>query len=801
MDAKYNFSAIEKKWNALWEKEPVNVPDEGKPKLYYLVMFPYPSGAGLHVGHWRPYVIADVLSRRQILGGNYVLHPMGWDAFGLPTENYAIKTGVHPAIVTQEIVASFRKQVKDICAVYDWDREINTTDPSYYKWTQWIFIQMFKHGLAYEKEMLLNWCPSCKVVLANEESAGGVCERCGSVATKKQMRQWMLRITDYAERLLSDLEGLDWSPKVKKMQEDWIGKSYGAEITFDIKDTSHNITVFTTRPDTLFGATAMVLSPEHPLAAELATADNKAAVDAYIFESSTKSSIDRMAAKEKTGVFTGSYAVNPATNALMPIWLADYVLIDYGTGAIMSVPGHDSRDFEFAAKYGIEIKRVIKGNDGDDGPLTEAYEGEGVMTDSGFITGMKSKDAMEAVADFLEKKGVGKKTVNYKLRDWVFSRQRYWGEPIPLIHCPHCGVVPVPEEELPVELPYVESYKPTETGESPLSRIEDWVRVKCPKCGADAKRETNTMPNWAGSSWYFLRYADPHNDQALASPEALKTWLPADFYLGGVEHAVLHLLYARFYTKFLYDIGVVDFVEPFPKFFCNGMLNLNGKKMSKSVGNYVSPDDIIARCGCDALRFYTLFYGPPEQDSEWDDNGIDGVSRFLNKAWRLAADNAGKNAPVTKELLRARHKLIYDVSTRLDNMTLNTVVSGFMEGVNKLSELSRTSGVDKETIETLAILLAPFAPHMAAEMWEQTGHTSKLFDQRWPEWNEEYLKNDTITVMIQINGKIRGSVELTADSDKETVITSARNAVKEKLAEGTVKKEIYVPGKLVNFVL
>ncbi|MCL2835980.1 MAG: leucine--tRNA ligase [Defluviitaleaceae bacterium] len=802
MDAntRFNFSAIDKKWMKRFADEPVNVYSDGKPSLYYLAMFPYPSGTGLHVGHWRPYVINDIMCRHQMLKGNYVMQPMGWDAFGLPAENYAIQTGVHPAKTTAESIVTFKKQLDDIGAALDWSREINTSDPAYYKWTQWIFIQMFKKGLAYEKDMLLNWCPSCKVVLANEESVGGCCERCGETATKKHLRQWMLRITAYAERLLNDLDGLDWSYKVKKMQTDWIGKSYGAEITFDVKGTDKEITVFTTRPDTLFGATFMVLSPEHELALQVSDPIHYEAVKQYINETSAKSNIDRMAAKDKTGVFTGAYAVNPVTGEDMPIWVADYVLIDYGTGAIMAVPAHDERDFEFASKYGLVIRRVIARDEDDTGIMEAAYAGEGVMVNSGFINGQKSKDAIESVANHLEKEGLGKKTVNYKLRDWVFSRQRYWGEPIPLIHCPICGVVPVPDAQLPVELPYVESYKPSDTGESPLSRIEEWVNTPCPQCGAASKRETNTMPNWAGSSWYYLRFADPHNSEAPISPEAMKKWVPVDLYIGGVEHAVLHLLYVRFYTKFLYDIGVVDFEEPFKRFFCNGMINLNGSKMSKSKGNYISPDDIIACYGRDVPRLYILFVGPPEMDSEWDENGIEGVFRFMGKAWKLVSENAGKTAKPTKELLFARNKLIKDVTERLAAFSFNTVVSAFMEGVNKLLDLSKSSGVDKETLETLIILLAPFAPFTSAEMWEITGHSTPLFAQKWPVCDESALRVDEITIVIQINGKVRENISVPAGSDKEEIIKAARTAAKPKFPQEQPLKEIYVPNKLVNFV-
>ncbi|MCL2407457.1 MAG: leucine--tRNA ligase [Defluviitaleaceae bacterium] len=799
----FNHHLIDKKWQKYYEDNPVNQYSDEKPSLYYLVMFPYPSGKGLHVGHWRPYVICDVLTRRKILEGNYVMQPFGWDSFGLPAENYAVQTGVHPADTTRDSIKIFKTQVKDIGAAYDWDREISTADPEFYKWTQWIFIQMFKKGLAYEKDMHLNWCPACKVVLANEEAIGGECERCGTVTTKKQLRQWMLRITDYAEELLQGLEEMDWPVKVKKMQQEWIGKSFGAEIGFKVKDTDKVVTVFTTRADTLFGATFMVLSPEHDLAKAITTPGQREAVDKYCEEASSKSSIDRMAAKDKTGVFTGAYAVNPATGKDIPIWLADYVLADYGTGAIMAVPGHDARDFDFAKKYCLDIRRVIAENDNVDvnAAMQEAYIGDGRIVNSGFINNMNVKAAQDAVAEFLEENGVGRKTVNYKLRDWVFSRQRYWGEPIPLVHCDTCGVVPVPEEQLPVELPYVESYQPTDTGESPLARIESWVNTPCPACGAPGKRETNTMPNWAGSSWYYLRYADPKNHNEIVSSEAMRKW-KCDFYLGGVEHAVIHLLYVRFYTKFLYDIGVLDYQEPFPRFFCNGMVNLNGKKMSKSKGNYVSPDDIIEKYGRDTLRLYILFIGPPEADSEWDDNGIDGVYRFMTRAWRLFSETAknAKNTKETKELLYARNRLIKDVTDRLDSFSLNTVVSAFMEGINRLADIAKTGGVDQKTLETFVILFAPFAPNTASEMWELLGKNMDLYSQRWPECDEKALVLDEKTIVIQINGKVRENIIVTSTASKEEIVEAATAAAKGRFPADVPAKTIYVPGKLVNFV-
>lgn len=800
MSTKYNYKEIEKKWRARWEKDPVNPRDTDKPKYYCLDMFPYPSGNGLHVGHWRGYVLSDVVSRYKILQGYEILHPMGWDAFGLPAENYAIKTGTHPSVAVAQSIKNIKRQVNDIAAIYDWDREVNTTDPKFYKWTQWIFIQMFKNGLAYEKEMPLNWCPSCKCVLANEEATNGVCDRCGSPVTKKNLRQWMLKITNYAERLLNDLDKLDWPAKVKKMQADWIGKSYGAEIDFNIEGTDKSIKVYTTRPDTLYGATFMVLAPEHPIVKEITTAENKEAMDKYVYDASTKSNVSRMTDKEKTGVFTGSYGINPLNGAKTPIWVSDYVLADYGTGAIMCVPAHDDRDFEFAKKFDLPIIQVIS-KDGKEEELTQAYTEPGIMINSGEFNGMPSEEAKAKVPDYMEEKGFGKKTVNYKIRDWVFSRQRYWGEPIPLIHCEKCGIVPVPEEDLPVLLPNVESYKPTDTGESPLAAIDDWVNVKCPCCGGPAKRETNTMPQWAGSSWYFLRYCDNHNDKELASKEALKKWMPVDMYVGGIEHAVLHLLYARFYTKFLYDIGVVDFDEPFKRLFNQGMITKDGAKMSKNKGNVVSPDEMVENYGCDSLRMYELFIGPPELDSEWDDNGIDGVYRYLNKTWKFVDEYKDKIIDTTPELDRARNKMIYEITNRLEALTLNTVVSGFMEFTNKLIAVAKEAGgVDKISLETLAILLSPFAPHIAEEIWEVLGHNESVFRSKWPTYDESKLKEDTVNIAVQINGKVKANIDVPADADKDTVLASAKEALGAKL-NGTIVKEIYVPGRICNIVV
>lgn len=805
MGVPYNHLAIEKKWTKKWKENPVNpVSDSNgeREKYYCLDMFPYPSGNGLHVGHWRGYVISDVWSRYKLLQGKYIIHPMGWDAFGLPAENYAIKMGVHPAKATAENVAHIKEQINQIAALYDWDMEVNTTDPDFYKWTQWIFVQMFKKGLAYEKEFPINWCPSCKTGLANEEVVNGRCERCGTEVTKKNLRQWMLRITAYADRLLSDLDKLDWPLKVKKMQSDWIGKSYGAEVDFPIDGRSEKITVYTTRPDTLYGATFMVLAPEHALASELASPEQKEAVERYIYEASIKSNVDRLQDKNKTGVFTGAYAINPLSCEKIPIWLSDYVLADYGTGAIMCVPAHDDRDFEFASKFGIPIVQVIAKDGKPIESMTEAYtEASGILINSGEWNGRKSEELKAEAPGIIEERGIGRKTVNYKLRDWVFSRQRYWGEPIPIIHCPHCGAVPVPEDQLPLRLPDVESYQPTGTGESPLAAIDEWVNTTCPVCGAKAKRETNTMPQWAGSSWYFLRYIDNHNSEELVSREKADKYLPVDMYIGGVEHAVLHLLYSRFYTKFLCDIGVIDFDEPFIKLFNQGMITgKNGIKMSKSKGNVVSPDSLVNEYGCDSLRMYELFVGPPELDAEWDDSGIEGVYRFLNRFWKLSVDSLEAGAAADDEMVRERHKMVRDITERLEAFSLNTVISGFMEHTNRLMDISRRAGgIDRETMETACVLLAPFAPHIAEEIWEMYGHTETVFAAGWPSYDAEALVEDMIEIPVQINGKTRVVIKVSSDIDKEGAFKAGREAVGSKLT-GTVVKEIYVPGKIINFV-
>ncbi|MDO4284680.1 MAG: leucine--tRNA ligase [Eubacteriales bacterium] len=799
----FNHREIEEKWRKNWEANPVNVNDGKKPKYYCLDMFPYPSGNGLHVGHWRGYVISDVWSRYKMMnGGHYIIHPMGWDAFGLPAENYAIKMGVQPAVSTANNIANIKRQINQIAALYDWDMEVNTTDPRFYKWTQWIFVQMFKHGLAYEKEMPINWCPSCKTGLANEEVVNGKCERCGAEVTKKNLKQWMLRITKYADRLLEDLDKLDWPEKVKKMQSEWIGRSYGAEVDFPVEGSDQKITVYTTRPDTLHGATFMVLAPEHALAKELATPEQRDAVEKYIAEAANKSNVDRVQNKEKTGVFTGSYATNPLNQARVPIWLSDYVLADYGTGAIMCVPAHDDRDFEFATKFGIPIIQVIARDGKEIENMTEAYtDAAGTMINSGDWNGMESAVLKKEAPLMIEKMGIGRKTTNYKLRDWVFSRQRYWGEPIPIVHCPKCGAVAVPEDQLPLLLPEVDHYQPTGTGESPLADIAEWVNTTCPQCGGPAKRETNTMPQWAGSSWYFLRYVDVHNDKELVSREKADKYLPVDMYIGGVEHAVLHLLYSRFYTKFLCDIGVIDFDEPFHKLFNQGMITgKNGIKMSKSKGNVVSPDDLVRDYGCDSLRMYELFVGPPEQDAEWDDRGIDGVYRFLSRFWNMVMENMEKNVAETPQLLKLRHQMVHDITMRLENFSLNTVISGFMEYNNKMVDLTKKGGVDLQTLRTAVQLMAPFAPHVSEELWSRLGGTDSVFHTAWPQADAEAMKEDEKEIAVQINGKLRATLTLPVDISKEDAIARAKEELGERAA-GTIVKEIYVPGKIVNLVI
>ena len=804
MSKRYEPQNIEKKWQKIWQDEKAfaATDDYTKPKYYALVEFPYPSGQGLHVGHPRPYTALDIVARKRRMQGYNVLYPMGWDAFGLPTENYAIKNHIHPKIVTKNNVHHFKDQLQSLGYSFDWDREINTTDPEYYHWTQWIFLKLFKAGLAYKKEMPINWCTSCKVGLANEEVVNGVCERCGSPVVRKVKSEWMLKITEYADKLIDGLDGVDYIERVKTSQKNWIGRSHGAEVDFSLKDKPEKLTIYTTRPDTLFGVTYMVLSPEHPYIDQYKDEiKNWDEVCAYREMAARKSDFERSElAKDKTGVMIdGLSAVNPVNGKEIPIWISDYVLMSYGTGAIMAVPAHDERDWEFAKKFNMPIIEVVAGGDVQNEVYTDVAEG--TLVNSGFLNGLSVAEAKKKILEWLEENHVGKAKTNYKLRDWVFSRQRYWGEPIPIIHCPHCGNVPVPEDQLPLTLPEVESYEPTGTGESPLAAIDEWVNTTCPVCGAPAKRETNTMPQWAGSSWYFLRYVDNKNNEELVSKEKADKYLPVDMYIGGVEHAVLHLLYSRFYTKFLYDIGVIDFDEPFHKLFNQGMITgKNGIKMSKSKGNVVSPDDLVRDYGCDSLRLYELFVGPPELDAEWDDRGIDGVYRFLNRFWKLAIDSKEAGVAETKEMIKLRHKLVYDITQRLESFSLNTVISGFMEYNNKLIELAKkTGGIDKETIETFVKLLAPFAPHITEELWAEYGHTDSVFHTQWPVADEEAMKDDEIEIPVQINGKTKVIISISAEATKEEAIEAGKAAVADKLT-GNIIKEIYVPKKIINIV-
>jgi leucyl-tRNA synthetase len=820
-DGHVNFREIDVKWRRIWEETGAHIvhDDDPRPKHYCLDMFPYPSGSGLHVGHWRSYVLPDVWSRYKRLQGYNVLHPMGWDAFGLPAENDAIKKGIHPRDNTRSNIANFKRQLNEIGAMYDWSREIDTSSPEYYRWTQWIFLQMHKRGLAYKTEMPINWCPSCKCGLANEEVVGGECERCGSVVSKRNLKQWMLKITEYADRLLADLDNLDWPDRVKSMQANWIGRSEGARVTFKALPADgsapRDFDVFTTRPDTLFGATYVVFAPEHPMVLELCSDEKRAEVAEYIDRASTVSDLDRQTATEKTGVFTGAYAVNPVNGEKVPIWISDYVLLAYGTGIIMAVPAHDGRDFEFAKKFDLPIIEVIGKDDvhrNDDGSLSEAWVGQGTMVNSGQFDGMTSEKGKQSIVETLGADDLAEPTVNYRLRDWVFSRQRYWGEPIPIVFCDKCGDVPMNEDDLPLELPDVEKYEPTGTGESPLAAMTEWVETTCPKCGGAARRETDTMPQWAGSSWYFARYVDPHCSTALASPEKIEEWLPVDLYVGGIEHAVLHLLYARFFTKFLYDIDVLPFDEPFARLFNQGMITRkcekSGKieKMSKSKGNVVNPDPLVAEYGADAVRVYALFVGPPEQDSEWNDQGMDGVSRFLRRAWTwVTADvETGLADEPDEESLVQQHRLVDVVTDRIETFRFNTIVSALMEFMNFATPHRQKAGPPaRETVETFVVLFAPFAPHIAEEMWQRLGHAESVFDETWPEFDPELIKEDTVEVPVQISGKLRGTVTVPVDATVEDIETAARSDPKiEKYFEGvSIVKRIYVPGRVFNLVV
>lgn len=799
----YDPRKIEEKWRAVWEQAQPQTSSamSGRPKYYCLDMFPYPSGAGLHVGHWRGYVISDVVARHAVLRGYDVLHPMGWDAFGLPAENYAIAHGVHPAVSTAQNIDNFKRQLQQMGAMFAWDRELSTCDPSYYKWTQWIFIQLFNMGLAYRQEMPINWCPSCKTGLANEEVVDGGCERCGTPVTMRLMTQWMLRITAYADRLIDGLDGLDWPEKVKKMQVNWIGKSVGAHIRFPIGEQA--VAVFTTRPDTLFGATYLVLAPEHPLLETIVTPEQRPQVEQYRLQALGKSELARQIVdKTKTGVFTGAYARHPLTDERLPVWVADYVLMRYGTGAIMAVPGHDERDFDFAQAFSLPIKEVVRPLGQDPQPLQAAYTGAGVLVNSGPFDGLDVQAAQDAIVAALGERRAGEATVTYKLRDWVFARQRYWGEPIPLIHCSACGIVPVPEDQLPVRLPDVERYEPTGTGESPLAGIPSFVHTTCPKCGLPAKRETDTMPQWAGSCWYFLRYVDPHNDREIVSKDAARHWLPVDMYIGGVEHAVLHLLYARFFTKALYDRGVIDFEEPFARLFNQGMVTLDGRAMSKSKGHFVSPDDMVAQYGTDTLRLYELFMGPPEQDADWNPRAIDGVHRFLGRAYRLVAEHAASAAHAESPAqMRLRHRLIRDISERIEQFRFNTAVSAFMEFVNDLTAAAQAPS--RALLETLTVCIAPFAPHLAEECWHMLGHEQSVFAESWPQADPRYLLDEEVEIVVQVNGRIRERMTIPLDLSEQEVIERALAlpAIAAAVTAGNVRRRVVVPGRLVNFVI
>ena len=798
----YNFKQVEKKWQDIWYSQNTFAAknDYSLPKFYCLVEFPYPSGQGLHVGHPRSYTALDIVARKKRLQGYNVLYPMGWDAFGLPTENYAIKNHVHPAEVTKQNIAHFKSQLQSLGFSFDWTREINTTDPDYYKWTQWIFIQLFKKGLAYKKKMAVNWCTSCKCVLANEEVVNGVCERCGSEVIRKEQSQWMLKITDYADRLVKDLDDVDFIDRVKVQQRNWIGKSHGAEVDFGttLGDT---LTVYTTRCDTLFGATYMVISPEHPYIEKWApNIKNMDEVRAYQQEAAKKSDFERTEInKDKTGVrLDGVMGINPVNDKEIPIFISDYVLTSYGTGAIMAVPAHDTRDWEFAKKFDLPIIEVVAG--GED-VQKEAFTdcATGKLVNSGFITGMSVEDAKKAMTEWLEKEGKGREKVNFKLRDWVFSRQRYWGEPIPIVKCEKCGYVPLPESELPLRLPNVDSYEPTDNGESPLSKMTDWVNTTCPCCGGPAKRETDTMPQWAGSSWYFLRYTDPHNDKALASKEALEYWTPVDWYNGGMEHTTLHLLYSRFWHKFLYDIGVVPTSEPYMKRTSHGMiLGENGEKMSKSRGNVVNPDEIVDRYGADTMRLYEMFIGDFEKAAPWNSDSIKGCKRFVERYWNLqeiVADGDGYSS----DLEALMNKTIKKVTEDIDNLKCNTAIAAMMTLLNKVYE---KKSITRAELRDLTIMLNPFAPHVTEELWEKMDFGGAVHDAKWPEYDESKTVENSVEIVLQIMGKVRSRMTIPVDMPKDEVIALAKADEKIVAAiEGkTIKKEIYVPNKLVNIV-
>ena len=810
--AKYPFAEIEKKWQARWEAEKSfrAAEDPAYPKekrRYVLDMFPYPSGAGLHAGHVENYTITDMYCRYLRMNGYNVLHPMGFDAFGLPAENYAIKTGTHPAATTQKNVDHFREQIKAMGFSYDWEREFSTTDADYYKWTQWIFLKLFERGLAYEAEMPINWCPSCKTGLANEEVIDGECERCHTKVTRKQLRQWVLKITAYADRLLADLDHVDWPEPIKQMQRNWIGRSEGALVKFGIEGLAEKLEIFTTRADTLFGVTYMVLAPEHPFVEKITTAERKAAVEAYVEAAAHKSDLERTElAKDKTGVFTGAYALNPMNGARVPIWISDYVLISYGTGAIMAVPAHDDRDWEFAKKFGLPIVQVVAskkqyegGRDFSKEPAECDIE-DGYSVNSGEFTGMTTEAAKKAIIEKVERELIGKRSVNYKLRDWLFSRQRYWGEPIPLVHCEKCGIVPLPEKDLPLVLPDVESYEPSGTGESPLAKIDAWVDTTCPKCGGAAKRETNTMPQWAGSCWYYLRFIDPKDGKYFASKEAQDYWMPVDLYVGGAEHAVLHLLYSRFWHKVLFDLGLVNSDEPFLRLVNQGqILGADGVRMSKSRGNVVNPDDYVAANGADALRVFIMFMGPIEAEKPWSTAGLVGVERFLERCWALSEKDIVDDEP-SEESRRLLHKTVKKVSRDTGTMNYNTAISAMMI---YSAEIAKLDSLPRSLWEPLVLMLAPYAPHLAEELWEEAGHRKSLARESWPTYDEALCVDDTKEIVVQVNGKIRDRFSAPAGSEQAALEKTALALpkVKEWIEGKEVAKVVVVKDKLVNIVV
>lgn len=801
----FNHQEIEKKWQNYWAANNTfkTGNDESKPKFYALDMFPYPSGAGLHVGHPEGYTATDILSRYKRMQGYNVLHPMGWDAFGLPAEQYALDTGNDPAEFTEKNIATFKRQIQELGFSYDWEREINTTDPKYYKWTQWIFTKLVDMGLAYVDEIPVNWCPALGTVLANEEVIDGKSERGGHPVERRPMKQWMLKITAYADRLLDDLEELDWPESLKDMQRNWIGRSEGAQVKFTVDGKDASFEVFTTRPDTLFGATYCVLAPEHKLVAAITTPEQKAAVEAYLEKVKLKSDLERTdLAKEKTGVFTGAYAINPINGEKMPIWIADYVLATYGTGAIMAVPAHDERDYEFAKEFGLDIKPVLEGGDIE----KEAFTGDGAHINSGFLNGLNKEDGIKAAIEWLEENGVGEKKISYRLRDWLFSRQRYWGEPIPVIHWEDGTMTTVPEDQLPLELPKTSDIHPSGTGESPLANIDEWVNVVDPETGKKGRRETNTMPQWAGSSWYFIRYIDPHNEEAIADPELLKRWLPVDIYIGGAEHAVLHLLYARFWHKVLYDLGVVPTKEPFQKLFNQGMILGEGnEKMSKSKGNVVNPDEIVASHGADTLRLYEMFMGPLEASVAWSTNGLDGARRFLDRIWRLFVTEEGTlaekvQATDDKTLEKSYHQTVKKVTEDIEGLRFNTAISQMMVFIN---DCYKADVVPAEYAEGFVKLLAPIAPHVAEELWQVLGHEGTITYEAWPVYDESKLVDDEVEVVVQVNGKVRAKVKVAKDASKEELEQLAVNdeKVKEFMDGKELVKLIAIPGKLVNIVV